>query len=117
MLAKQGWRLLQNPDSLCAGILRAKCYPQGDPLRAKHSGAMSYTWRSIMRGIRVLKNGVIWRIHLKLAMKEHKPPPERSTHWSRPIEDTLKINSDGAYNGSTGTLYRDVEAGMLNSKK
>uniref|UniRef100_K4ALI8 RNase H type-1 domain-containing protein n=1 Tax=Setaria italica TaxID=4555 RepID=K4ALI8_SETIT len=38
---------------------------------------------------------------LKLAMKEHKPPPERSTHWSRPIEDTLKINSDGAYNGST----------------
>lgn len=27
MLAKQGWRLLMNPESLCAQILRAKYYP------------------------------------------------------------------------------------------
>jgi len=27
MLAKQGWRLVMNPDSLCAQLLKAKYYP------------------------------------------------------------------------------------------
>lgn len=62
MLAKQGWRLVQNPKSLCARILGAKYIPQGDVLKAKASGSMSYTWRSIMRGVQVLRSGVIWRV-------------------------------------------------------
>ena len=32
MLARQGWRLIQAPDSLCAQVLRAKYYPSGDIL-------------------------------------------------------------------------------------
>mgnify|MGYP007071371709 CR=1 FL=1 len=34
LLAKQAWRLIDNPDSLCARILRAKYYPEGDLLNA-----------------------------------------------------------------------------------
>ena len=30
MLAKQGWRLIQNEDSLVSRILRAKYYSNGD---------------------------------------------------------------------------------------
>jgi len=30
MLGKQGWRLMTNPDSLCARVLKGKYYPQGD---------------------------------------------------------------------------------------
>lgn len=62
MLAKQGWRLLMNPESLCAQILRAKYYPDGDVLKAKNRSAMSYSCRSILSGIDLLKNGVIWRV-------------------------------------------------------
>jgi len=62
MLAKQGWRLVQNPDSLCARIMGAKYFPHGDLFKAKQTGTVSYTWRSIMRGIKVLESGVIWRI-------------------------------------------------------
>ena len=32
MLAKQCWRLISKPDSLCASILRAKYFPSGDLL-------------------------------------------------------------------------------------
>lgn len=34
MLAKQEWRLLKNPDSLCAQVLRVKYYPSGEVLNA-----------------------------------------------------------------------------------
>ena len=34
MLAKQCWRLLRKPDSLCAQILRARYYPAGDVPKA-----------------------------------------------------------------------------------
>lgn len=36
MLSKQVWRLIQNPDSLCAKILGAKYFPHGDVLNPKH---------------------------------------------------------------------------------
>lgn len=62
MRAKQGWRLLQNPDSLCAQILRAKYHPNSSCLDAKPKHGMSYTWRSILKGIDLLKKGVIWRV-------------------------------------------------------
>jgi hypothetical protein len=32
MLAKQCWRLLSDPDSICARVLRAKYFPSGDIL-------------------------------------------------------------------------------------
>lgn len=62
MLAKQGWRLIQNPDSLCARILKAKYFRDGDLLSAKPKDGISYTWWSILRGIDLLKKGIIWRV-------------------------------------------------------
>jgi len=32
MLARQGWRLISNPESLCAQVLRARYFPNGDLL-------------------------------------------------------------------------------------
>lgn len=62
MLAKQGWRLLQNPDSLCARVLKAKYFPNSSVLEARQKSGMSYTWRSILRGIGIVKKGMIWRV-------------------------------------------------------
>lgn len=61
MLA-QGWRLWQQLDSLCAQVLKAKYYASCSVLQAKPKAGMSYTWRSILRGIELLKKGVIWRV-------------------------------------------------------
>jgi hypothetical protein len=62
MLAKQSWRLIQNPRSLCTEILKAKYYRDGDLLRAEPKEGMSYTWRSILKGLELLKKGVVWRV-------------------------------------------------------
>jgi hypothetical protein len=43
MLAKKGWRLIHNPTSLCAQVLRAKYFPDGDLLHALPAANMSYT--------------------------------------------------------------------------
>jgi hypothetical protein len=62
ILAKQGWRLIQNPDSFCARILKAKYFPNTSLLSATLKDGCSYTWRSIMQGVEVLRDGVIWRV-------------------------------------------------------
>ncbi|KAG6696929.1 hypothetical protein I3842_09G174000 [Carya illinoinensis] len=62
MLAKQGWRILQSPHSLPTQILKQKYFPNGEFLEAKLGYRPSYVWRSIMSGIEVLKEGLVWRI-------------------------------------------------------
>ena len=62
MLAKQVWRLLSDPDSLCARVLRARYYPEGKLLNAKLKSGGSYTWQSILAGLECFKEGYIWRV-------------------------------------------------------
>jgi hypothetical protein len=62
MLARQGWRLISNLESLCAQVLRAKYFPDGNLLEVKEKPGISYSWRSIIRGVHALKEGLIWRV-------------------------------------------------------
>ena len=62
MLAKQCWRLITNPNSLCAQVLRAKYYPHGNLLKAGPKGGSSFTWQSIVAGLATFKRGCIWRV-------------------------------------------------------
>ena len=43
MLARQGWCLLTQPDSLCAKVMQAKYFPTGKLLEATVKGGISYT--------------------------------------------------------------------------
>ena len=47
LLAKQGWRLISQPDSLCAQVLKAKYFPKNELLQSKPDFAPSYIWRSL----------------------------------------------------------------------
>ena len=62
MLAKQAWRLLDNPESLCARVLRGRYYPDGDFLQARCPATASATWRAIISGREALKKGLIRRV-------------------------------------------------------
>jgi hypothetical protein len=62
MLAKQVWRIIDEPESLCARVLRAKYFPDGDILKAGPRAGSSFTWQSICAGIQTFKRGCIWRV-------------------------------------------------------
>jgi hypothetical protein len=62
MLAKQVWRLIDELEFLCAKVLGAKYYPQGDILKAGPKAGCSFTWKSILAGLATFKRGYIWRV-------------------------------------------------------
>lgn len=62
MLAKQCWRLLTNPQTLCARVLRAKYYSDRNLLKAGNKKGLSFTWQSIVVGIHTIVRGHIWRV-------------------------------------------------------
>ena len=62
LLAKQGWRIIQNPEGLVATILKAKYYPHGTFLEAEEGTRPSLAWRSILAANGLIKEGLIWRI-------------------------------------------------------
>jgi hypothetical protein len=62
MLGKQGWRLMMNPNSLCASVLKGKYFPQEDFMTVGKKNNPSHTWRAILAGRKVLELGLIKRI-------------------------------------------------------
>ena len=62
LLARQAWRLLIRPQSICSQILKAVYFPSSELLNASIGNNPSKTWRAICDGIDVLKQGLIKRI-------------------------------------------------------
>ena len=62
MLGKQGWRLMVNPESLCARVLKGKYYHTSDFMSATKKKNASHTWHAILTGRKVLQMGCIRRI-------------------------------------------------------
>lgn len=58
LLAKQGWHLIQQPDSLLAKVMKAKYYPILDFLHSNLKHGLSYAWRSIWVARKVLDDGL-----------------------------------------------------------
>jgi hypothetical protein len=59
MLGKQGWRLMVNPESLCARVLKGKYFHNSDFMAATKKKNASHTWRAILTGRTVLQMGCI----------------------------------------------------------
>ncbi|XP_071721872.1 uncharacterized mitochondrial protein AtMg00310-like [Rutidosis leptorrhynchoides] len=62
LLAKQGWRIIQDPSSLLARSLKDKYFPHCRFLDAEIGRNPSYTWRCLLEGREVLSKGGIWRV-------------------------------------------------------
>jgi hypothetical protein len=55
MLAKQAWRVMAKPDSLCARILYGKYFHDRQFLSATKRRNSSHIWKTILHGCEALK--------------------------------------------------------------
>ena len=62
LLAKQVWRMINNPDSLCHRVFKARFFPDCSILEAKDSTLGSYAWKSIIGARDVIREMMVWRI-------------------------------------------------------
>lgn len=62
LLAKQIWRLVENPNCLVAQVLKARYYKHSDIMEATIGSNPSYIWRSLMWSRDVLIFGVMWKV-------------------------------------------------------
>ena len=62
LLAKQGWRITQDSNSLAHRVLKAKYFPDSNFLEAQLGKNSSYRWRSLVAARGVLNRGLRWSI-------------------------------------------------------
>ncbi|KAA3466908.1 reverse transcriptase [Gossypium australe] len=62
LLAKQGWRLLNSPDSLVARLFKAKYFSDSDFRNSSLGNSSSYVWCSIWATKDTLEKGLIWKV-------------------------------------------------------
>lgn len=62
MLAKQGWRLLNEDNPLVTKLMKARYYPNTSFLEAKLGANPSFMWQSILESQQLIQQGVRRRI-------------------------------------------------------
>ena len=62
LLAKQGWRLQTNQNSLVYWVLKARYFPRCDFIEASLGNNPSYLWHSIMSAQNLVRDGARWRV-------------------------------------------------------
>ncbi|XP_050222602.1 uncharacterized protein LOC126672691 [Mercurialis annua] len=62
LLAKQGWRILNNKDSLLSQVLKGRYFCNKSIWEAKKTSSSSWGWQSLLYGLILLKKGIRWQI-------------------------------------------------------
>jgi ribonuclease HI len=99
--------MLQQPDTLCAQVLKAKYFPQGILTDTVFAGNASSTWRALEYGLELIKKGFIWRIGNGTSVRAWREPWIPRESYLRPITKQGRcrlrwvsdfLNHDGSWN-------------------
>ncbi|XP_020873965.1 uncharacterized protein LOC110226467 isoform X2 [Arabidopsis lyrata subsp. lyrata] len=97
LLAKQGWRILKEPQLLLSQVLRAKYFSKSSLMEAKPGYRPSHAWRSILQGMQLIKQGLRWSVADGNTIKAwHDPwlsnPPRPARCIGSPLNDSLPVS-------------------------
>ncbi|KAA3472633.1 reverse transcriptase [Gossypium australe] len=62
LLAKQGWKIIIQPNCLFARVMKSKYFPKGNFMHTELKAYPSFTWRIIWGARRILEEGIGWRV-------------------------------------------------------
>lgn len=62
LLAKQRWRLIHDPDSLWARVLKEQYFPNVSFVEPKKGGRAYWAWASLLEGNDLILKDAIWQI-------------------------------------------------------
>jgi len=100
LLAKQGWRILQNPHSLIARIFKAKYFPKQSLLETEATNHSSYAWKSILQGAKLLSHGLKYLVG--------------NGHNIKVLKDNwLPLNPSRPANGPGASVYPNLKVSDL----
>ncbi|GAU51479.1 hypothetical protein TSUD_413680 [Trifolium subterraneum] len=99
LLAKQGWKILTEQNSLMAKTMKAKYFPQTQFLQAKKGARSSYIWQDIQQASWILKKGCCWLVgngqNINIWNDRWINTQDSNTTWSpKPLNTTLEQVSD-----------------------
>jgi hypothetical protein len=121
LLAHQAMQLISYLNSLCAQVLKAKYFTEGNVLNMALASDASPTWRAIEYGVELLKHGVInrigdgqgtriWRDNWIPRRPNLKPSGAIHTCRLRRVSQLMRLGSN---EWDEGTLRRYFILGML----
>lgn len=93
LLAKQAWRILINPDSMVARILKMKYFHSTNFQDARLGHNPSYMWRSLLWGRGLLLRGLRWRVSRNSQALVFRDPWLLRPHLFKPISIPNQITS------------------------
>uniref|UniRef100_A0A2N9GKZ6 RNase H type-1 domain-containing protein n=1 Tax=Fagus sylvatica TaxID=28930 RepID=A0A2N9GKZ6_FAGSY len=99
LLAKPGWRLIHESQSLFAKVFKAKYFPNCSFVQAKVKSGCFYIWRSIATARSVLEQGSKWRVgngECILIRKDRWVPNQANGLIPYPIDGLQQGGSDVA---------------------
>ena len=87
LLAKLGWRIIQNPESLLSLVLKEKYFPGSHLMEATRGRNTSWGWKGIYEACQVLRCGLRWRVGDGSRINIRKDPwfPKPSTFKVTPL--------------------------------
>jgi hypothetical protein len=95
LLAKQGWRIMQNTRSLVAQVLKKKYFSKDYFLMSQLGSNLSYVWRSIWGAKDLVQAGMLWRVVEKNLIKIWGDKWIDSTHLGM-IQSPMRLLGENA---------------------
>ena len=112
LLAKQGWRLNQNPDLLTHRVFKAKYFAGCSFMEAQVGKKPSYVWRSLMAARETVERGSRWCIgngrKVKIWHDRWIPTPDNFKVISPKGSDEELVKVAQLIDGDTGMWKADL---------